>query len=140
MTMAAYPFFGAVAEVVGRLLRLQKQFTASQVNRRLREMHGERETVARSTRYVLRAFIDWGILKDGSKSGVYVQGRPVPLSDGNVAVCLLAAILHCSTDGSPSLRALLGSPALFPFALPHVQSDTLDAAGRFKVICRGPWQ
>lgn len=138
MTIAAYPFFGTVAEVVGRLLRLQKQFTASQVHRRIRELFGERETVSRSTRYVLRAFVDWGILKEGSKIGVYTQGRRVSVSDSNVAVCLLAAILYLSTNGAPSLRSLLGSPALFPFALQQVRLDSLDTAAHLEIICRGP--
>ena len=49
MCMAAYPFFGAVAAAAGRLLRLQGT-AAAQVQRRLRERLGERETVARAAR------------------------------------------------------------------------------------------
>ena len=37
--MAVYPFFGTVATVVGRLLRLQGTAGASQVQRRIRELH-----------------------------------------------------------------------------------------------------
>ena len=60
MCMAVYPFFGTVADAVGRLLRLQGTAGAAQVQRRLRERFGERETVARAARRILRAYIDWG--------------------------------------------------------------------------------
>ena len=42
MVMAAYPFWGAVAETVGRLLRLQGSVGAADVQRRVRELRGER--------------------------------------------------------------------------------------------------
>ncbi len=44
MVMAVYPFFQALAETVGRLLRLQGTVAASQVQRRMREQFGERST------------------------------------------------------------------------------------------------
>ncbi len=48
MVMAVYPFFQALAETVGRLLRLQGTVAASQVQRRMREQFGERSTVERA--------------------------------------------------------------------------------------------
>jgi hypothetical protein len=66
MTTAAYRFFGAVAETAGRLLRLQDAVAAAQVQRRLREQLGERETVARAARRVLRCLVDWGVLAEGA--------------------------------------------------------------------------
>ena len=38
-----------MAENLGRLLRLQENATASQIQQRLREIYGEREVVYRST-------------------------------------------------------------------------------------------
>jgi hypothetical protein len=57
MTIAVYPFVGVVAEAVGRLIRLQGSCAAVQVQRRVREQLGERETMARAARRVLRCFI-----------------------------------------------------------------------------------
>ena len=71
MCMAAYPFFGTVADAVGRLLRLQGTAGAAQVQRRLRERFGERETVARAARRILRAYIDWGVLLETGEKGIY---------------------------------------------------------------------
>ena len=69
MCMAVYPFFGTVADAVGRLLRLQGTAGAAQVQRRLRERFGERETVARAARRILRAYIDWGVLSETDEKG-----------------------------------------------------------------------
>ena len=73
MTMAAYPFFGSVAESTGRLLQLQETVGAAQVQRRIRERYGERETVSRATRRILRVFLDWGIMEDTTAKGIYKQ-------------------------------------------------------------------
>ena len=64
MTLAAYPFWGAVAAHTGRLLRLQGTAAAAHVQRRVREEYGERETASRAARRVLRSFIDWGVLSE----------------------------------------------------------------------------
>ena len=71
MIMAVYPFWGNVAAHVGRLLRLQETAAAGQVQRRVREQYGERETVSRRVRYVLRSFVDWEVLKETPEKGVY---------------------------------------------------------------------
>ncbi|MCX6627948.1 MAG: hypothetical protein NTW28_10010, partial [Candidatus Solibacter sp.] len=64
MTMAVYPFWRVVADITGRLFRLQGTVAPVQVQRRAKELLGEREVVARSARYVLRAFADWGVIID----------------------------------------------------------------------------
>ena len=71
MCIAVYPFFGTVADAVGRLLRLQGTAGAAQVQRRLRERFGERETVTHAARRILRAYIDWGILEETDQKGLY---------------------------------------------------------------------
>ena len=73
MAQAAYPFWGAVASQTGRLLRLQGTTAATHVQRRVREQYGERETVSRAARRVLRSFIDWGVLSETGEKGVYRQ-------------------------------------------------------------------
>ena len=47
---AAYPFWFAVARVVGRLLFLQKSVTQPQIFSRLAEQYGDRQTVSRRAR------------------------------------------------------------------------------------------
>ncbi len=93
MTLAVYPFWGMVAAHTGRLLRLQGTAGAAQVQRRVREQHGERQTVSRAVARVLRSFIDWGVLADADAKGIYAQGKQRELGDARVAAWLAEAIL-----------------------------------------------
>ena len=117
MTLAAYPFWGSVAAHTGRLLRLQSSAAAAQVQRRIMERYGERPTVARATRRVLRTFIDWGILDDTPTKGIYVQGRRYTIRDPKRIAWLVEAVLTARTTGSAAAQDLLESPTLFPFRL-----------------------
>ena len=79
--MVAYPFFGEVAQTTGRLLRLQDDVTATQVQRRLKERFGERETVERAARRIQRTFIDWGVLGETVVKGSYLPVAPILVTD-----------------------------------------------------------
>lgn len=118
MTTAAYPFWGVVAASTGRLLRLQTTASAAQVQRRVRDQLGERQTVSRATARVLRSFVDWGVLKDTKLKGVYIAGKGREITDPRVAAWLAEAVLRSHKGGGRTSR-LLHHPILFPFRLPH---------------------
>ena len=115
MCMAVYPFFGTVADAVGRLLRLQGTAGAAQVQRRLRERFGERETVARAARRILRAYIDWGVLLETDEKGLYRGAAKRDIIDTSLAVWAIKAVLFASGDNLGSAAVLLRGPQLFPF-------------------------
>jgi len=125
MAMAVYPFWGAVATDVGRLLRLQGTAAAAQVQRRLREQYGERDTVSRAARRVLRGFIDWGVLKETSEKGVYTQGISCAIEHPQLVAWLVEAFLHGHSNPSVPLGTVLNSASLFPFRLAHLSADHL---------------
>ncbi len=133
MTAAAYPFFTAVAEVVGRLLRLQDHFTIAQAQRRIREQFGERETVIRASRRILRMFVDWGVLADTSRNGTYQSAATFEIEDRVVAAWLAEAILASTGSSSAMISALTGHPSLFPFALPTLTGFDVERSGRVEV-------
>ena len=137
MTMAAYPFFGLVAQTVGRLLRLQGSAAAAQVQRRVREQLGERETVTRATRRTLRCFIDWGVLVETADKGVY-HGAPLrPIRDQCLAAWVIEAMLLSSSSDAVPLQALAQAPALFPFAIEPLRSTELSCNSRLEVFRQG---
>lgn len=117
MTAASYPFFGTVAEVVGRLLRLQGSVSAAQVQRRLREQLGERETVARAVRRVLRSFVDWGVLQDTEEKGIYQATPSCFIEDQQLRTWLIEAVLLANNKSAGNLRSVSQSPTLFPFTM-----------------------
>lgn len=128
MVMAVYPFWANVAAQVGRLLRLQGSVGAAHVQRRLREQYGERETVSRRVRYVLRSFVDWGVLSETEASGVYGAGLSLPIDDTRLVAWLVEASLQARSGTTAPLQDLIGSPSLFPFRLKPIHAENLLAA------------
>ena len=137
MCMAVYPFFGTVADAVGRLLRLQGTAGAAQVQRRLRERFGERETVARAARRILRAYIDWGVLVETNEKGLYRSAAKRAIDDPPLAVWAIKGMLFAAGDNTRSASALLRGPQLFPFdvAVPSVKE--LEACEALEIFRHG---
>lgn len=117
MVTAVYPFWSGVAMQVGRLLRLQGSAAAAHIQRRVREQYGERETVSRAARRVLRSYLDWGVLQETGKKGIYTAGPTLIVEDSRLIAWLIEAALHVRVDGSAPLKDLLDSPTPFPFRL-----------------------
>jgi hypothetical protein len=137
MAMATYPFFSTVSEHVGRVLRLQGNAGASQIQRRLREDLGDRQIVARAGRHVLRSLVDWGALVDSDDKGVYQSSPARPIEDPELSGWLVEAVLRGSGAASSQLPSLARSPALFPFTLSLPPVLTLEATGRLEVSRQG---
>ena len=128
MVMAVYPFWSCVATQTGRLLRLQGSAAAAHVQRRVREQYGERETVSRAARRVLRSYLDWGVLQETGAKGVYSAGTTLAVDDSRLIAWLAEASLHARANGSAPLKDLIDSPSLFPFRIKPVHAESLVAA------------
>src|SRR5947209_3563901 len=137
MVMATYPFFQALAETVGRLLRLQGIVAASQVQRRMREQFGERSTVERATRRILRCLIDWRVLKETEEKGIYQATPTLFVNDTKLAQWLIEASLIASGSASSTLRAITQNPALFPFTTESINIRGLDSHSRLELLRQG---
>lgn len=124
MTIAAYPFFGQVGAAAGRLLELQGSAGAAQVQRRMQELLGDRQFVARPTRHALRTMVTWGVLRDTETKGTYAAGNRVPVDEA-LAPWLLEALMRAQLKETAHFRSLLQDPALFPFVLPPVQHSQM---------------
>ncbi len=123
---AAYPFWFAVATVIGRLLNLQDQVTQAQIVNRLKEKFGDRQTISRRARYVIRSFVVWGAIKDSNAKGCYKKIPPANIDDANLAILMIEALLLATPEAKGALGLLLNSPALFPFNLPVMTGDFLS--------------
>ena len=123
MVSAAYPFWFNVARHTGRLLNLQDQVTQIQIINRLKEQYGDRQTVSRYARFVIRSFVAWGALKDSEAKGCYEKVAPVTISNKNLAILMLESALHATPEGKGALGLLMNNPALFSFQLPTMTGD-----------------
>jgi len=63
MSVATYPFFGKVAELVGRLSAIQGDCASAEVHRRMSETYGEREGTRRMTNMVIQSQASWGAVE-----------------------------------------------------------------------------
>lgn len=138
MLSAAYPFWLNVSRQTGRLLNLQEQATHQQIVGRLKEQYGDRETISRYARYVIRSFVAWGVLKDSGTRGRYVKANPIVVADIDVATLLLEGALHANPEGKSTMGMLLNDPAFFPFKLPVLSGDRVaQQATRIEVVRYG---
>lgn len=137
MCMAVYPFFGTVAEATGRLLHLQGTVVAAQVHRRVREQLGERETVSRAARRVLRAFVDWGVLVETVEIGIYRGASKHPVQDAPLLIWTIKAILAAKGKRPQSLSAALRGPHLFPFDIEPPPVRDLEVCPAIEVTRHG---
>lgn len=124
MALAAYPFFGRVSEIVGRLTALQGDCTSAEVHRRMTELYGEREGTRRMTNMVLQSQASWGAIErlDGRKRIVRTSPRnPVGT---RLAIWLIESGLRFSGRDTP-LAGIQSSPALYPFDLSAASTYSL---------------
>jgi hypothetical protein len=138
MVTAAYPFWSGVATQVGRLLRLQGSAAAAHVQRRVREQYGERETVSRAARRILRSYLDWGVLKETSTKGVYEAGTALAVDDPKLIVWLVETSLHARPNSSAPLTDLIDSPSFFPLRITQRQAENLfSKSSRLDLVRHG---
>ena len=126
MISAVYPFWFNVARQIGRLLALQDQVTQIQIISRLKEQYGDRQTVSRYAKFVIRSFVAWGVLKDSQSTGCYEKAAPVNIYEPNLTGLMFESALLATPEGGIALRLLLNNPAFFPFQLPVITGDVVS--------------
>ena len=123
MISAVYPFWFNVARQTGRLLALQDQVTQTQIINRLKEQYGDRQTVSRYARFVIRSLVAWGALKDSEAKGCYEKAAPLRIADANLAILMFESALLATPEARGALGLFLRNPAFFPFQLPVMTGD-----------------
>lgn len=135
---AAYPFWFHVARQTGRLLALQNQVTQIQIINRLKEQYGDRQTVSRYAKYVIRSFVAWGALQDSEAKGCYEKSAPVSTAEPNLAILMFESALWTTPEAKSALGLLLNNPAFFPFQLPRMTGDFIaQRSERIEVVRYG---
>ncbi|RWD51600.1 MAG: hypothetical protein EOS75_31270 [Mesorhizobium sp.] len=125
MAIAAYPFFGKVAEIVGRLSSLHGQCTSAEVQRRMAELFGEREGTRRMTNMVLQSQTSWGAIERESDGRTISRRPPSEVNDGRVLEWLAEACL-LYVGHELSVSRLSAHPTMFPFKFGSTSSYSLS--------------
>jgi len=107
-----------------------------QLDLRVGELWGDRPTVPRAVQRIVRSMVQWGVLSDTNRRGVYRASPRRPV-EGNLAALLLEGLLHSQgKDGGLTSEQLLGHPALFPFEM-NVRPYELMPRPEFTVFRQG---
>ena len=125
--LATYPFFGKVAELIGRLTALQGDCSTSEIHRRMSEVYGDREVTKRATQATIQTQANWGAIARVGE-GKRIARLPQVNIDSNACIAWLieAAVRY---SGKPiAATGLQSLPVLFPFnltgSLPYVVSSS----------------
>lgn len=132
MSIATYPFFGSVAQIVGRLIRLQGDCTSAEVHRRMAEVYGEREGTRRMTNMVLQSQADWGAIErlNNGKNIKALHERIALAPD--LELWLVETALRHAGRAMP-ISSVATNPVLFPFNFSDRLAYNLSQDDRFNV-------
>lgn len=136
LSLLAYPFFRDVAATAGQLSRLQGSFSQAQVQRRMIENWGQRTTLQRAVRRLLRTFIDWHVLRETDVRGSYDVAPPRQTDNQYLALWLLDCALRAHEAEQVMLRELGQLAYNFPFDLTPFVGD-LRRSDRFEIARQG---
>ena len=136
-SIASYPFFGKVTELVGRLSALQGDCSSAEVHRRMSETYGEREGTRRMTNMVIKTQSLWGAIERAEKGKRIIKLAPTEINNDELTVWLIeAAVRYAGKPVSvPSLQSL---PVLFPFTLTRPLAYVVSNSANLVLRSEGP--
>jgi hypothetical protein len=137
MAVATYPFFGKVAELIGRLSAIQGDCASAEIHRRMSETYGEREGTYRMTNMVIQSQASWGAVERVEKGKRVLRLAPAIVENDDLTVWLIEAAVR--NTGRPLAIPILQSlPVLFPFNLTRPLAYLVSNTERLVVRTEGP--
>ncbi len=135
MALASHPFFAAVADSIGRLLKLHGEFTALQINRRLKEQLGDRASILRATEAVLQTLVEWQVIREApDRKRCFVGGSLVAVASKPRTLWMLEA---CVLASGKSLNPNETSNLTFPFKLANLVEVDFNQQSRLRLAQTG---
>ena len=137
MAIATYPFFGKVAELVGRLSALQGDCAAAEVHRRMSELYGEREGTYRMTNMVLQSQANWGAIERVEKGKRLIRKAPISVSNDRAVAWLIEAAVRYTGKAIP-ISTLQSAAVIYPFVLEQPLGYVSSKSPVLEVRSEGP--
>ena len=137
MAIAAYPFFGKVAELIGRLTAIQGDCAAAQIHRRMAEIYGEREGTRRATNRVIQTQASWGTIERVDKGKRVIRHPATTTANDALIAWLIEAALRYTGKALP-VSALESTPVLYPFRLDQSLSFVASNSATLELRSDGP--
>lgn len=135
--IAAYPYFGKIAELTGRLTSIQGDCSVSEIHRRMSEVYGDRDATKRATQAVIQTQANWGAIKRVEKGKRLVRLPARPVTNEQAVAWLVEAALRY--QGKPvSLAALQSLPVIYPFVLTQSLGYLISNSPKLEIRSDGP--
>ncbi len=135
MALASHPFFAKVADCIGRLLKLHGEFTAVQINRRLKEQLGDRASILRATEAVLQTMVNWRVISESAeRKRTFVGGRHLAVTSTLMSMFVLEASVRAS---GRTLNLNESSNLTFPFKLAPLREADFNQHTRLVLALTG---
>ena len=134
--IVTYPFFGKTAEITGRLLSIQGDCSIKEVQRRMAEIYGDRDGIARAVSRVLQSQENWGMVERVEKGKRLVRKAPLILSDEQIVTWLIEAVIRF-TGKAVSLANLQSMPVLYPFVLDQSLAYAISSNKKLELRSEG---
>ena len=130
MLVVAFPMFGDLVRLIGKMCEYQDEFTAAQLKLKILDEWGERSTVVKGSEKMLASLNAIGVIQR-VKQGRYVLAPRVDVDEG-LSLFLLHADMLAYQSGYRTYNELQALPELFPFVL-HASKERLVEDARFSV-------
>ena len=137
MAIATYPFFGKVAELVGRLSALQGDCASAEVHRRMSELYGEREGTYRMTNMVLQSQANWGAIERVEKGKRLIRKPAITVTNDRAVAWLMEAVLLYTGKAIP-VATLQSTAVIYPFVLDQPLGYVASNSAMLEVRSEGP--
>lgn len=134
--IVTYPFFGKTAEITGRLLSIQGDCSIKEVQRRMAEIYGDRDGIARAVSRVLQSQESWGMIERVEKGKRLVRKAPIILSDDEVVTWLIESVIRFTGKAVP-LANLQSMPVLYPFVLDQSLAYAVSSSKKLELRSEG---
>lgn len=129
--IATYPYFGKVAEFIGRLTSIQGDCSVAEIHRRMSEVYGDREVTKRATQAVLQTQANWGAIARVENGKRLIRLAAKELTDPKAVAWMIEAALRYQGKAM-ALATLQSTAVLYPYTLDQplayvvLNSDVLE--------------
>lgn len=135
--IVTYPFFGKTAEITGRLLAIQGDCSIKEVQRRMAEMYGDRDGVARAVSRVIQSQENWGMIERVEKGKRLVRKSSVSIVDDQMVTWLIEAVLRYTGKAIP-VATVHSAAVIYPFLLERPLGYLASNSSTLEVRSEGP--
>lgn len=136
MLAAAYPYFALVSENIGRLFSLQDVISSGQIYDRMKQAFGDKEMIARNTRYVVRTLVSWGLLIEDTQGqkGHYTKPCAYILKNSECVALLLEGMLLALPEEKCEWFALQRHKSLYGFEFEISSAQHLERLSGNRIV------